>query len=258
MQVRPITRIAASGSDSPRRSSLYLRRAGVLGMDKRCAAFRRDLCLSDPGGITGNRICRQLCRVHGVVILSGHNGHHDVDHGHRSPGDQFVWDRVADRSSRRRANGMPCTSPADLIAAMILIRGMDSFLRWQKIMFAAAMIGTLALLYVLHSDPSVFHMILTRHFTGTDPIAALDSEIRTCLFGVPGKSEADDRVDGVAVPRPDGWGLLDPWEGNSAQYRNSVCRDARQHGVQHWSLLLSHCWRIARWLFLPGGGSLQS
>jgi amino acid transporter len=55
------------------------------------------------------------------------------------------------------------------LAVLILIRGMESFLRWQNFAFLVAMLGTLALLYVLTSDPAVFHKNFNAAFPGFGP-----------------------------------------------------------------------------------------
>ena len=62
-------------------------------------------------------------------------------------------------------------SAAIWIAAWILVRSMDSFFRWQRIMLVLAGIGTLALLYVLHGNPAIFHRNFNAAFAsfGHDP-----------------------------------------------------------------------------------------
>ena len=56
-------------------------------------------------------------------------------------------------------------SAAIWLAAWMLIRGMESFLRWQRLIFVIALIGTAAMLFALSGDPAIFH----RNFNATVP-----------------------------------------------------------------------------------------
>jgi APA family basic amino acid/polyamine antiporter len=66
------------------------------------------------------------------------------------------------------------------IAAWILCRGTETFLRWQRIAMVVAIVGTIALLYVLHGDPAIFHKNFNAEYAsfGVDPYQTVISHAK--------------------------------------------------------------------------------